>query len=98
MTNYEEILTMMVVQPFVSVNATPTYTMIRSIYNTLTHVEMVTADIEKWAKDHDIKVEVETGETPLFDELFTENDSMCDTIKLYNEDGFVQIWIELYYH
>ena len=95
---YAEILTMMVTEPFVSVNATPTYTTIRSIYNTLTHVDMVKADIKKWSKDHDIKIEVETGETPLFDELFNENDSMCDTIKLYNENDFVQIWIELYYH
>ena len=95
---YTEILTMMVTEPFVSVNVTPTYTKIRSIYNTLTHVDMVKADIEKWAKDHDIKIEVEIGETPLFDELFNENDSMCDTIKLYNENDFVQILIELYYH
>lgn len=98
MMNYEEILTMMVVQPFVSIATTPTYTTIRSIYNTLTHVEMVKADIKKWSKDHDIKIEVETCKTPLFDELFNENDSMCDTIKLYNEDGFVRIWIDLYYH
>lgn len=95
MMNYEEILMMMITEPFVSVDATPIHTTIKSIHNSQTHVDMITFEIKKWAKEHGVKIEVETGATPLFDELLNENG---DIIKLYNEDGYIQIRIELFYH
>ena len=95
---YDEILTMMVVEPFVNISATPTFTSIESYHNRQTHVDMLIADIKKWAKDHDVKAIVSRGATPLFEELFNEDDTSYDDIELYDEDGFVKMRIELFYH
>lgn len=96
--NMNEILIMMATEAFVNIQATPTFTSIESYHNEQTHVDMVTADIEKWAKDHDIIAVVSRGSTPLFGDFFNEDDTMYDDIELYDKDGFVKLRIELFYH
>lgn len=95
---YDEILIMMATESFVNIKATPAFTSIESYHNRQTHADMVIADIEKWAKDHDVKAVVSRGATPLFGKFFNEDDTSYDDIELYDGDGFVKMRIELFYH
>ena len=98
MTNYAEILTMMAVEPYVIMNVAPTFTSIVSYNNSQTHVDMLTYEIEKWARDHDIKATATRYATPIDNAFYSGDDTTCDTIHLYNEDGNVKVRIELFYH
>ena len=98
MMNYAEILTMMAVEPYVIMNVTPTFISIVSYNNSQTHVDMLTYDIEKWAKDNDVKATVTRDATPIDNAFYSDDDTTCDTIHLHNEDGNVKVRIELFYH
>lgn len=98
MMNYEEILMMIAVEPYAIMNVTPTFTSIVGYNNSQTHVDMLTYDIEKWAKDHDVKITVTKDTTLVGNAFYSDDDTACDTIHLYSEDGFVKMRIELFYH
>lgn len=98
MMNYAEILTMMAVEPYAIMNVTPTFISIVSYNNSQTHIDMLTYDIEKWARDHDVKATVTRNATPIDNAFYSDDDTSCDTIHLYNENGNVKVRIELFYH
>lgn len=98
MMNYEEILMIMTVEPYTIMNITPTFISIVGYNNSQTHVDMLTYDIEKWAKDNGIKVTITRNATPIDNTFYSDNDTSCDTIRLYNENGDVKVRIELFYH
>lgn len=98
MMNYEEILMMMVTEASVNIQVTPTFISIVGYNNSQTHVDMLTADIKKWADDCDIKIVVKRYSTSVDDTFYNDNNTTCDTIYLYNEDNIIKVRIELFYH